>query len=257
MGQNTTGMTYQFESEIAKLYGINEAIFLHNIAYWVQFNAANNQHCYNGKFWTYNTKRAYTELFPFWTYEQVKKIINNLRKNELLLAENLNKNSRDRTLWYTLSEKAENLYKIGDKVNKHALLQKQQCNGAKTTMQSWKSNNAMVQKQQCIIGANNKTQIINTDSESALCFLEKNIPTQIEAFKMQFEKEIKDFKKFCKDFEDTVIIENLPYTPPVLLARLRKYARNWVANQQNGTLRVVKNENNNNNRADKLYSNAI
>lgn len=245
-------MTYQFESEIAKHYGIPEAVFLQNIAYWVAYNKANNMHCYEGKYWTYNTVQSYAELFPFWTYEQVRRIIKNLKANGLLLTGNFNKNSRDRTQWYTLTDKAEMLCKKGVQPNNNATVKNHKCNSEKPQMQLGKTTNATVKNHSSYIGANNKTQIENTDSARALVFLKTNVPTQLEAFKMQYASEIKDFKKFCADFEDTVTIEGLAYNHQVLLARLRKYARNWVANQTKPHMRVVTEDN-----TKQLYGDAI
>ena len=78
----------------------------------------------------------------------------------------------------------------------------------------------------------NNTSINNTsEGESrALDFLLNNSPVEYESFLMQFKKQIKDFPKFSEDFNDTVDQEQLTYNTKVLMARLRKYARNWVAN---------------------------
>ncbi len=76
------------------------------------------------------------------------------------------------------------------------------------------------------------TVIINTkESENALDFLKINYPSAYETFLLQNKKQIKDFKKFCLDFNDTADLEKLEYDDRVLFARLRKYARNWIENQ--------------------------
>jgi hypothetical protein len=78
----------------------------------------------------------------------------------------------------------------------------------------------------------NNTITNNTkERDSALDFLEINFPSQYEVFLMQNQKAIKDFEKFKLDFNDTVDQEEIKYTGPILFARLRKYARNWVQNQ--------------------------
>ncbi|SEH05379.1 helix-turn-helix domain-containing protein [Candidatus Venteria ishoeyi] len=65
----------------------------------------------------------------------------------------------------------------------------------------------------------------------AIDFLLKNSPGEYESFLMQYKKTINNFKKFSDDFNDTVDQEELKYNTKVLMARLRKYARNWIANQ--------------------------
>ena len=133
-------MIFQFDSVIAEKYGINEAVFVHNIFFWINHNKANNKHCYDAKFWTYNTKKAYVKLFPFWTYEQVKKIIKNLVEKDVLLTANYNENTWDQTLWYTLTNEVLFYYESMLNPSKNALLQKQQSNVEITTIECCKSN---------------------------------------------------------------------------------------------------------------------
>ena len=63
-------MTHQFDTDLAKEYGVDIAIVVNNIAFWLQKNKANKKHIYDGKVWTYNTTKAFTELFPYWTDNQ-------------------------------------------------------------------------------------------------------------------------------------------------------------------------------------------
>lgn len=66
---------------------------------------------------------------------------------------------------------------------------------------------------------------------TALDFLNVNFTSQYETFLMQHKSQIKNFEKFCLDFNDTCDQEEIKYENRVLFARLRKYARNWIENQ--------------------------
>lgn len=66
----------------------------------------------------------------------------------------------------------------------------------------------------------------------ALDFLKYNYPIRFESEIMKVKSEIKDWKKFCLDFNDTVDGENLFYSDKVLFARFGKYSRNWIQNQE-------------------------
>ena len=67
---------------------------------------------------------------------------------------------------------------------------------------------------------------------SALEFLEINFPSRYETeFLMKHKSAIKNFEKFCMDFNDTADQEKLEYNDRVLFGRLGKYARNWIENQ--------------------------
>ena len=61
-----TGMEYHFNIEYAKKYGVDEAIMIQNFVFWIMKNKANHTHQHEDRTWTYNTKKAFVALFPFW-----------------------------------------------------------------------------------------------------------------------------------------------------------------------------------------------
>lgn len=223
-------MTFQFDSEIAKMYGVNEAIFINNIYFWINHNVANNKHFHDGRFWTYNTKKAFTELFPFWTYAQVKNIIKKLVEKDVLLTANFNENTWDKTAWYSLSENIIEMFKNGYKVNEIALSKINQSIGENSTIESLKLTNRLVKNELSYIGTDNKTDN-KTQIESALAFFQNNFPTAFENLMMQHKSRINDFVKFSEMFEATVEQEGLVYEQHVLSGRFKKFARNWIDNQ--------------------------
>lgn len=103
-------MEYQFNSEIAKLYGVQEAVFLHNLYWWIAKNEANGRHYYDGKSWTYNSMDAFSKLFPFWSVGQIRRIISKLEANGAIHIGNFNQKGFDRTQWYALDETITALY---------------------------------------------------------------------------------------------------------------------------------------------------
>ena len=98
-------MNHNFDIEIAKTYGIEEAILLENFNYWISKNKANNENFIDGKYWTYNSAKAFTELFPYMSVRKIQYAINNLIKQGLLIKGNHNKKTYDRTLWYAITDK--------------------------------------------------------------------------------------------------------------------------------------------------------
>jgi hypothetical protein len=95
-------MNYHFDVEYAIKYGVNEAIMLQNFIFWIQRNMANDKHKHDGKTWTFNTRKAYQQLFPFWSERQVRNIIDSLIEQKVLITGNYNRVPYDRTLWYAL-----------------------------------------------------------------------------------------------------------------------------------------------------------
>lgn len=231
-------MTFNFDSVLAKKFGVNEAIFIHNIFFWISHNEANNKHYYEGRFWTYNTKKAFAELFPFWTYEQVKKIIQKLSKEEVLLRGYFHENTWDRTTWYSLSNEVVNFYKNASNPNKTALLEKQQCIVEKATIHCGKSNNPLLEKQQSLIGTDNKPYN-KTQIQGALGFFENEFPSEFEILMMQFKSRIDDYVSFSEFFEAAVEQEGLAYELHVLSGRFKKFALNWIKNRNKFDGKVI------------------
>lgn len=98
-------MYFSFDTDIACEIGVNEAIFLNNMYFWLKKNIANGINFHDGRYWTYNSTVAFTRLFPFWSERQINYIIKKLIDNGYLITGNYNKNKMDRSKWYSLTDK--------------------------------------------------------------------------------------------------------------------------------------------------------
>jgi len=100
--------TYIFNVDDAKKYGINEAIFLANMKFWITQNKANGRNFREGRYWTYNSYEAFQEIFPFWSARQIRTIIDKLVELKVILKENkFNKQKNDHTNWYAFVNEDE------------------------------------------------------------------------------------------------------------------------------------------------------
>lgn len=98
-------LTHSFNVGIAVEYGLNDAIILGHIHYWVTKNEANGTNLHEGRYWTYNSIAAFSKLFPYLTTKQIRGALDRLVKHGLILKGNFNKTSIDRTTWYALTDK--------------------------------------------------------------------------------------------------------------------------------------------------------
>lgn len=98
-------MEHSFDIDIAKRYGIQPAILLKNIYFWIEKNRANDTNFYDGYYWTYNSKKAFAELFPYMTARQIEYALQKLIEDGLIKTGNYNKVAYDRTLWYAITKK--------------------------------------------------------------------------------------------------------------------------------------------------------
>ena len=115
-------MEHHFDIKIAEQYGILEAILLNNFYFWIKKNEANNKNFYDGFYWTYNSIKAFHELFPYASENKIRNALKHLEEEGFIITGNYNKSSYDRTMWYALSENAISIlqnYKMEDVKNKN------------------------------------------------------------------------------------------------------------------------------------------
>lgn len=98
-------MNHSFDVDIAVKYGVNAAILLQNIYWWCRKNKANGKNYHDGRYWTYNSRRAFAELFPYLSERQIKTAIDKLIEDGLVVTGCYNKDPRDRSLWYAVTDK--------------------------------------------------------------------------------------------------------------------------------------------------------
>jgi hypothetical protein len=102
-------MNHSFNVIVAKEYGILEAILLGHLEYWIAKNIANQKNFHDGYYWTYNSTRAFTELFPYVSQRQIQTALKHLKDEDIIQTGNFNKSSYDRTLWYAFTQKGKSI----------------------------------------------------------------------------------------------------------------------------------------------------
>lgn len=102
-------MKHVFDIDIARQYGVNAAILLENIGYWIKRNEANRINFYDGNYWTFNSRRAYGEMFPYMSERQIETAFRKLIDAGVVITGRYNELAYDRTLWYALTEKGKSI----------------------------------------------------------------------------------------------------------------------------------------------------
>lgn len=170
-----------FNVEWAVKYGDREAIMLSNIVYWLKENHANNRNVHEGRVWTYNSRKAFTEIFPYWTDKQIYRILQSLIEQGALLAGMFSEDKRDRTMWYSVTD---DIYAS--------------CIVPNGTVHCPKTDSPLSQNGQCIL-------LYDTDNKQQIETTNKNILPPIIPLKGESPKKPKaDFKKLADDFVATI-----------------------------------------------------
>lgn len=83
---------------LAVKMGLNEAIVLQQIHYWIQTSS----HVIEGQKWIYNSYKEWQKQMPFWSESTIKRTIRLLEEQGFLISSNWNKLKLDKTKWYTI-----------------------------------------------------------------------------------------------------------------------------------------------------------
>ena len=181
-------MNHSFNIELASVVGIEGAILIENLYFWIKKNMANNTHFYEDKYWTYNSTRAFQDLFPYMNKSKISRELTLLKQLGYIETGNFNKISYDRTLWYSLTEKAlayfeksilekwemdDSKMENGDCKNEISILENSKKDSEKTENRNHKSTRP-IPNINTAINADVKTNI-NTDTNNAhaLLFMQK------------------------------------------------------------------------------------
>ena len=199
-------MIHFFSDEVALEVGINGAIMLNHLHYWVKKNADNEMNYHDGYFWTYNSIAAYKKQFPFWSEKTIYRILRELEVNGYVKTGNYNQSAYDRTKWYALTEKSAKLLKSTiDQEYKNS-----QDNATETTLpdcpnEITQSDNAHLDKlYKCTLYKNkHKERHIDKHSESANC------SPKLAVALTAFAEHRKKLKKPMTDYAKKLLLKKL------------------------------------------------
>ena len=96
--------------DLAYSIGLNEAIALQQINYWLKETTSGMER--DGVRWIYNTTEQWLEQFPFWSESTLKRTFTRLKTLGVLKIEQLNKSQRDMTNFYTINYESELLDEV-------------------------------------------------------------------------------------------------------------------------------------------------
>lgn len=90
------------DKDLATVIGLNEAITLQQINYWLHVPGGKNV---DGKHWIKHTVSEFLEKdFPFWSRNTARRAIASCEKKGFLLKRNLNNAGFDKSKWYSINE---------------------------------------------------------------------------------------------------------------------------------------------------------
>lgn len=97
-------MVHSFDVDIAAKYGFQCAVLINYLYFWIEKNRANEKHFHEGRYWTYNSVKAMTELFPYMSRNTIVRALSKLEEEGLIVTGTFNNIVYNRTKWYALTD---------------------------------------------------------------------------------------------------------------------------------------------------------
>ena len=183
-------MIHSFNINIATKYGVHSAIILDNLNYWITKNQANEQHFYDGHYWTYNSKKAFAELFPYMTERQIDYALKKLIDDGIIITGKYNTNKYNQTLWYAITN-------FGYSILQNCEMEQTNLSNQNDKIVECNTNNKQADIKQQIITTNNKE---NTYTEKP--FTENPSTANVSNKNVQIEHEFEGIWKIYPRKED-------------------------------------------------------
>lgn len=98
--------THHFQVDDAVLYGVEKAVLLNNLKYWLDHAKANGKKAIDGYHWTFNSATSFAELIPYISPSKIGRLMRELEADGIVIVGNHNRAGYDRTKWYTMPEYA-------------------------------------------------------------------------------------------------------------------------------------------------------
>lgn len=97
----TKTTTRVYDAEEAQYIGLNEALFLGQLRYWME----RSENIRSGQKWVYNTYKEWMEQLPFFSDRTLRRTVKSLEDKGIIRTDRYNTKAYDKTKWYTLDER--------------------------------------------------------------------------------------------------------------------------------------------------------
>ncbi|MDW2646304.1 hypothetical protein RYZ59_22400 [Citrobacter sp. HN-141] len=148
--------------DLAYSIGLNEAIALQQINYWLKETTSGMER--DGVRWIYNTTEQWLEQFPFWSESTLKRTFTRLKTLGVLKIEQLNKSQRDMTNFYTINYESELLDEV--KVTESKRSKCTVPSGQNDTMEEVKATRSIRSKRTAVIRSKCTDDLTENTTES-------------------------------------------------------------------------------------------
>lgn len=101
-------MTHNFDADIAERAGVNSAIILNHLVFWLEKNVVDGVNFKMGRVWVYTTIQGLERVFPYFSQAQIRYALNKLIEADIIMVQQFS--GYDRVNWYSMTDNAMREY---------------------------------------------------------------------------------------------------------------------------------------------------
>lgn len=99
-----SGIQHGFDTGYAIAYGVDEAIMIRNLQFFITANANRGHNFREGRYWTYDRLEDFLNHFPYWSVQTVRRVLASLISQEVIIKGEFNSKWSNRTQWYAFKD---------------------------------------------------------------------------------------------------------------------------------------------------------
>ena len=96
--------THSFNVSLASRFGVVEALIIQHSYYWYKCNEGNEDMTKDGHTWFYRSVSQIADVYPYLSVDKVRRAIDRLVENGILIKGNYNTDKFKKANWYSLSD---------------------------------------------------------------------------------------------------------------------------------------------------------
>ena len=192
-------MEHQFNVELATKLGVEKAVIIHNMYYWINHNAKNNKNVYDSSVWTYNSASAFGKLFPYIKDRTISRYLLELERDGYIKTGNYSDNIFDKTKWYSFTDNfLEELKNLGFDIENILLSQNVHIDTHKMANRTTESGEPITDSKQEDVKQEEKEEIDKSISKKRAAYNANADLSYVDAPYAAIWQEWLDYKKEIK-----------------------------------------------------------
>lgn len=113
MSEYSTISRHYFNVDAAVKVGVNAAVILEQLNWWIDKNRQNERHFHDGRYWTYNSVKSFKRSYPYMSEKAIRTAIGKLVDGGYVVEGDYNTDRYARPKWYAIT--AEGYELIGER----------------------------------------------------------------------------------------------------------------------------------------------